>query len=112
MAAATALDSSSRAAHQQEIALLLRLLIELGEDAKALPLLEHVATPGVLDDDKCKRLVMCVQRLDRHDTLLRIWPPNSVRPISKMTCCADWRCDSCHATHQTEHAPLPSFFGI
>ena len=69
--AALALDSSSRAAHQQEISVLARLLARLGEDEKALPLLEQAATPGVLDDD-CKRLVDCAQRLDRHDTLLRI----------------------------------------
>lgn len=69
--AALALDSSSRAAHQQEIAFLARLLVRLEEDDKALPLLERVATPGVLDDD-CKQLIECAQRLNRHDTLLRI----------------------------------------
>lgn len=69
--AALALDSSSRAAHQQEIAVLARLLVRLGQDEKALPLLEQVATPGVLDFD-CKRLIECAQRLERHDTLLRI----------------------------------------
>lgn len=69
--AALALDSSSRAAHQQELAVLARLLVRLGQDEKALPLLEQVATPGVLDFD-CKRLIECAQRLERHDTLLRI----------------------------------------
>jgi tetratricopeptide (TPR) repeat protein len=69
--AALALDSSSRAAHQQEIAVLASLLVRLGQDEKALPLLEQVATPGVLDFD-CKRLIECAQRLERHDTLLRI----------------------------------------
>ena len=56
--AALALDSSSRAANQQEIAFLARLLIRLKEDEKALPLLEQVATPGVLDDE-CKQFVYC-----------------------------------------------------
>lgn len=69
--AALALNSSSRAAHQQEIAVLARLLVRLGQDEKALPLLEQVATPGVMDLD-CKRLIECAQRLERHDTLLRI----------------------------------------
>jgi hypothetical protein len=66
-----ALDSSSRVANQQEISVLARLLVHLKKDDKALPLLEQVATPGVLDED-CKRLVDCAQRLGRHDTLLRV----------------------------------------
>jgi len=66
-----ALDSSSRAANQQEIAILARLLTRMGDDENALPLWEQASTPGVLDDD-CKRLVECAQRLERHDVLLRI----------------------------------------
>ena len=69
--AALALGCSSRAAHQQEIELLATLLVGLEEDDRALPLLEQVTTPGVLDEN-CKRLVNCAQRLGRHDTLLRI----------------------------------------
>ncbi len=66
-----ALESSSRSARQQEIAVLARLLVRIGDDESALPLCEQAATPGVLDDD-CKRLVECAQRLERHDTLLRV----------------------------------------
>jgi hypothetical protein len=66
-----ALNSSSRSANNQEIGVLARLLVSLDEHEKALPLLEQIATPGVLDDE-CKRLVECAQRLNRHDTLLRV----------------------------------------
>ncbi len=69
--AALALESSSRSAHQQHVAVLARLLVRIGDDEKALPLLEQAATPGVLDD-VCKRLVECAQRLDRHDIMLRV----------------------------------------
>ncbi len=66
-----ALESSSRSAHRQEIGVLATLLLRLEDDEKALPLLEHVAMPGVLDAD-CKKLIACAHRLGRHDLLLRI----------------------------------------
>ncbi len=69
--AANALESSSRTAHRQEIAVLATLLLRIGDDEKSLPLLEHIATPGVLDTET-KRLVDCARRLDRHDILLRV----------------------------------------
>ena len=53
-----ALDSSSRSVEHQEIALLARLLLRLREDEKALPLLEQVAVPGILNEDS-KRLIEC-----------------------------------------------------
>ncbi len=66
-----ALDASSQSAHREEIATLARLLVRLGQDEKALPLLEQVYTPGVLDFN-CKRLIDCAQYLDRHDILIRV----------------------------------------
>ncbi|PHQ33673.1 PIN domain-containing protein [Rhodopirellula bahusiensis] len=66
-----ALNSSSKSAHRMEIAILARILVRLGEEEKALPLWEQAAVPGILNDD-CKALFSCAQRLDRHDTLLRI----------------------------------------
>ncbi|QDV12361.1 Tetratricopeptide repeat protein [Rosistilla oblonga] len=66
-----AIESSSRSANRQEIAVLANLLMRIGSDEKALPLCEKASIPGVLNDD-CKRLLECAQRLDRQDTLLRI----------------------------------------
>lgn len=69
--AAKALQSSSRTAHRQEVRVLATLLLRIGEDEKALTLLDQIAIPGVLDE-VCKRLVDCAQRLERHDILLRV----------------------------------------
>lgn len=66
-----ALAEPASDAHSQEIFVLARLLRLLEEDEKALPLLERIYTPGVLDDE-CKALVSCAMNLDRHDVLLRI----------------------------------------
>lgn len=70
-AAAKALDQSIENAHRQEIALLASILVRLGDYKNALPLFEHVTVPGMYDEN-CRRLIGCAERLDRHDTLLRI----------------------------------------
>jgi tetratricopeptide (TPR) repeat protein len=64
-------DSSALAANRQEISVLGRLLASVGLEDKALPLFEQAATPGLMDED-CKRLIGCAQRVERHDTLLRV----------------------------------------
>lgn len=66
-----AYDSTTRGADTQQISMLGRVLVRLGEHEKALPLFEHAATPGVFDDD-CKRLLECAQQLGRDDVQLRI----------------------------------------
>ena len=67
-----ALASTPGESHRaEELAVLARLLVELGDEASALPLLERAAAPGVLSAD-CKLLVDCAQGLERHDILLRV----------------------------------------
>lgn len=69
--AAKALDSPSTESHPLELELLARLLMALSRREQALPLLERVYTPGVLDND-CKMLLACAEHLQRHDVVLRI----------------------------------------
>jgi hypothetical protein len=66
-----ALDQSPHDAHPTDLRLLADILNRLHQDAKALDLLEQVATPGVFNEDM-QRLVICAQRLQRHDLLLRV----------------------------------------
>jgi tetratricopeptide (TPR) repeat protein len=58
-------------AHPQELRLLAEVFTFLGEYAKALNIIDRVATPGLLDKDtQC--LIQCATRLERHDVLLRV----------------------------------------
>lgn len=66
-----ALDASIQSAHPQELRVLARILVKLGDDARAVGLLEQATRPGVFDDEM-KAFISCAQRLDRHDLLLRI----------------------------------------
>jgi hypothetical protein len=58
-------------AHRQELRLLGNVLTKLKREQDALIFLEQAATPGILDDDT-KSLIICAQKLERHDLLLRI----------------------------------------
>jgi tetratricopeptide (TPR) repeat protein len=66
-----ALEQSPRNAHPRDLRLLADVLTRLREHVKALDLLEQTAVPGLLDDST-KQLLICAQRLRRHDLLLRI----------------------------------------
>lgn len=69
--AESALAQDVRNAHTQELQLLAELLTKLEQHAKALDILENIATPGVFSEET-KLLLTCAQRLERHDLLLRI----------------------------------------
>lgn len=69
--AVDALSSSAKNAHKQMTTILGRVLVWLDDDADALPLFEHAATPGVLDENT-KLLITCSQRLKKDDVLIRV----------------------------------------
>ena len=66
-----ALEAGIHGAHPQEIRLLTSVLLKLGDDENALPFLEQLSMPGVLDE-QMKMYLACAQRMDRHDLLLRL----------------------------------------
>jgi tetratricopeptide (TPR) repeat protein len=69
--AAKALGETIKSAHPQEIRILAQIFVKLKDDANAVGLLEQVTKAGVLNDDM-KALIVCAQRLGRHDLLLRL----------------------------------------
>jgi tetratricopeptide (TPR) repeat protein len=70
-AARAAAGQVTPAAAPELVRRLAALLARLGDDEAALPLLEQVAAPGVLDDDT-RALLNCALRLQRHDVALRV----------------------------------------
>lgn len=66
-----ALEQRADDAHSAEMRLLAGILTDIGQDVKALDLLDRVAIPGLFNED-AKCLLDCAQRLKRDDLLLRI----------------------------------------
>lgn len=71
MHALLALDSDPSDVSRQELSILGRLLMHLGDFENALPVLEQATEGGKLDT-ACKQLLDCAQELERHDVVLRI----------------------------------------